>query len=77
MIVDTDGSSCVTVNFGIGDSSDSRQWDIMVNIIQRRRPCKSLLLIQNSDSKYVLKCFLQWLQTTQYRCGEEAGGKYY
>jgi len=41
MIVDTDGSSCVTVNFGIGASSTTRQWDIM---------------------------------TTQYRCGEEAGG---
>jgi len=42
MIVDTDGSSCVTVNFGLGsDTTTSRQWDIM---------------------------------TTQYRCGEEAGG---
>jgi len=42
MIVDTYGSSCVTVNFGLGsDTSTSRQWDIM---------------------------------TTQYRCGEEAGG---
>jgi len=41
MIVDTDGSSCVTVNFGIGGGTDSRNWDIM---------------------------------TTQYRCGEEAGG---
>merc|ERR1712038_1936911 len=29
MIVDTDGSSCVTVNFGIGGGSDSRNWDIM------------------------------------------------
>jgi len=41
MIVDTDGSSCVTVDFGIGGGTATRQWDIM---------------------------------TTQYRCGEEAGG---
>jgi len=41
MIVDTDGSTCVTVNFAIGGGSDTRNWDIM---------------------------------TTQYRCGEEAGG---
>jgi len=41
MIVDTDGSSCVTVNFAIGGGADTRNWDIM---------------------------------TTQYRCGEEAGG---
>jgi len=42
MIVDTDGSSCLTVNFGIGGTTGtSRNWDIM---------------------------------TTQYRCGEEAGG---
>ena len=31
MIVDTDGSSCLTVNFGIGGTTnDPRQWDIMV-----------------------------------------------
>jgi len=42
MIVDTDGTSCLTVNFGIGGTTGtSRNWDIM---------------------------------TTQYRCGEEAGG---
>jgi len=41
MIIDTDGSSCVTVDFGIGGGTATRQWDIM---------------------------------TTQYRCGEEAGG---
>jgi len=41
MILDTDGSSCVTVDFGIGGGTATRQWDIM---------------------------------TTQYRCGEEAGG---
>merc|ERR1719394_34095 len=42
MIVDTDGTSCLTVNFGIGAADGtSRNWDIM---------------------------------TTQYRCGEEAGG---
>jgi len=30
MIVDTDGSSCLTVNFGIGGTTnDPRQWDIM------------------------------------------------
>jgi len=30
MIVDTDGSSCLTVNFGIGaGTTDTRQWDIM------------------------------------------------
>merc|ERR1719414_811492 len=42
MIADTDGTSCLTVNFGIGATTGtSRNWDIM---------------------------------TTQYRCGEEAGG---
>merc|ERR1711963_858040 len=42
MIVDTDGTSCLTVDFGIGATTGtSRNWDIM---------------------------------TTQYRCGEEAGG---
>jgi len=42
MIVDTDGTSCLKVNFGIGAADGtSRNWDIM---------------------------------TTQYRCGEEAGG---
>ena len=30
MIVDTDGSSCVTVNFAIGGGADTRNWDIMV-----------------------------------------------
>ena len=34
MIVDTDGSSCLTVNFGIGaGTTDTRQWDIMVREI--------------------------------------------
>ena len=34
MIVDTDGSSCVNVNFGIGGGTTNtqRQWDIMVSI---------------------------------------------
>jgi len=42
MIVDTDGTNCLTVNFGIGGTTGTtRNWDIM---------------------------------TTQYRCGEEAGG---
>ena len=31
MIVDTDGSTCVTVNFAIGGGSDTRNWDIMVS----------------------------------------------
>lgn len=30
MIIDTDGSSCSTVNFGIGGGAMSRNWDIMV-----------------------------------------------
>lgn len=30
MFVDTDGSHCATVNFGIGSQSTTRQWDIMV-----------------------------------------------
>ena len=30
MIVDTDGESCVTVNFGIGGGTTARQWDIIV-----------------------------------------------
>jgi len=29
MIVDTSSSSCVTVNFGIGSTGDTRNWDIM------------------------------------------------
>jgi len=29
MIVDTDGESCVTVDFGIGGGTTTRQWDIM------------------------------------------------
>ena len=34
MIVDTDGTSCVNVNFGIGGgtANTQRQWDIMVSI---------------------------------------------
>ena len=36
MIVDTDGSSCLTVNFGIGaGTTDTRQWDIMVREINK------------------------------------------
>ena len=34
MILDTDGSSCVTVDFGIGGGTSTRQWDIMVKIFQ-------------------------------------------
>ena len=30
MILDTNGSSCVKVNFGIGAASTTREWDIMV-----------------------------------------------
>jgi len=30
MIVDTDGSTCAKVNFGIGGTTTTRQWDIMV-----------------------------------------------
>jgi len=30
MIVDTDGSHCATVNFGIGNNANQRQWDIKV-----------------------------------------------
>jgi len=29
MIIDTDGMSCVTVDFGIGGGTETRQWDIM------------------------------------------------
>ena len=33
MIVDTDGTSCLTVNFGIGATTGtSRNWDIMVSM---------------------------------------------
>ena len=30
MILDSDGTSCSTVNLGIGGGTVSRQWDIMV-----------------------------------------------
>ena len=51
MIVDTDGSSCVTVNFGLGtDSSTSRQWDIMVSSLYRIKSYKSLLLYSDINT---------------------------
>ena len=32
MILDSDGTSCSTVNLGIGGGAVTRQWDIMVHI---------------------------------------------
>ena len=51
MIVDTDGSECVTTNFGIGGGSPPRSWDIMVIIHYRHNAV--LLLITSVKSKYV------------------------
>ena len=33
MILDTDGSTCLTVDFGIGGGTATRQWDIMVQFL--------------------------------------------
>ena len=73
MIVDTDGSSCVVVNFGIGagTTNTQRQWDIMVWI-----PLVYIYIyIITGRYSHDIKLFFSNFQTTQYRCGDENGGK--
>ena len=51
MIVDTDGTSCVNVNFGIGggNANTQRQWDIMVGIYRNLPLMKISLHYSNTN----------------------------
>ena len=55
MIVDTDGKSCVNVNFGIGGGTANaqRQWDIMVSIY-RNSPCMTILMFDLMTTQILL-----------------------
>ena len=59
MIVDTDGTSCLTVNFGIGGTTGtSRNWDIMVSMNKLARLFQGTKCNIDSQMQHNLNCSL-------------------